>query len=369
MLEKFKKHIINIPGKKLERKFLVFESDDWGSIRIPDKKAFNSLVSQGLIKPNDPFSKYDALENADDLSELFSVLRKFKDFQGHYPVITANMVMANPDFEAIKASGYTEYHWENFAKTYDRFSKNTFSELQNGIEDKLFFPQFHAREHLNVPLWMKLLQNDDESFRKAFELGCFAIPYHSKDNRRDNLMASYDYNSNTDFEFIQKSIAEGLSIFESFFYYKSETTIAPCYVWDEAVEKFFKQQGVNVFQGSRFQNIPKNDSNKLKKVFHYNGELNANDSLYLSRNGLFEPSLIDKTDWVAKCLESIKIAFKWNKPAVIGTHRINFIGSLVEENRTENLKKLEVLLTEILQRWPNVEFISSEELAKQFRNQ
>jgi len=97
--------------------------------------------------------------------------------------------------------------------------------------------------------------------------------------------------------------------------------------------------------------------------------LNANDSLYLSRNGLFEPSLIAKTDWVAKCLESIKIAFKWNKPAVIGTHRINFIGSLVEENRTENLKKLEVLLTEILQRWPNVEFISSEELAKQFRNQ
>lgn len=365
MLERIKKNIINIPGKSLQRKLLVFESDDWGSIRIPDKSAFESLVSRELIKPNDPFSKYDTLENEEDLAALFSVLKNFKDFKGNHPVVTANMVMANPDFEKIKASGYREYHWEQFTKTYDRFSKNTFSELQKGIEDKLFYPQFHAREHLNVPLWMELLQKGNESFIKAFDLNCFAIPYHSKDNRRDNLMASYDYDSDADFRFIQKSISEGLAIFESVFKHNSETTIAPCYVWDEAIENAFKEEGVTVFQGSRFQNIPKKEGN-FKTIFHYNGQT-KNDSLYLSRNGLFEPSVYANVDWVSKCMESITVAFKWNKPAVIGTHRINFVGSLVEENRTANLEKLNQLLTKITQKWPDVEFISSADLAKEYQ--
>ena len=366
MLEVLKKNIINIPGKNIRRKLLVLESDDWGSLRIPDKKAFETLVSQGLIKPNDPFSKYDALENKEDLTALFSVLRKFKDSQGNHPIITANMVMGNPDFEKIKASGFAAYHWEHFAKTYDRFSNGTFAALQNGIEEKLFYPQFHAREHLNVPLWMELLQNGNESFRRAFDLGCFAIPYQSKDNRRDNLMASYDYNSEADFQFIQKSITEGLSVFESVFNHKSETTIAPCYVWDQAIENTFRQEGVSVFQGSRFQNIPNKNGGNFKTVFHYNGQ-QKNEIIYLSRNGLFEPSVYENVDWVSKCMESISVAFKWNKPAVIGTHRINFIGSLVEQNRTKNLEKLEILLTEIMQKWPDVEFISSADLAKEYQ--
>lgn len=367
MLEVIKKNIINIPGKGLRRKLLVFESDDWGSLRIPNKIAFESLMSQGLIKPNDPFSKYDALENKEDLTALFSVLKKFKDVNGNNPIITANMVMANPDFDKIKASDYKEYHWEHFTKTYDRFSKGTFNVLQNGIEERLFYPQFHAREHLNVPLWMELLQNGNESFLKAFDLGCFAIPYQSKDNRRDNLMASYDYNSEADFQFVQKSIVQGLSIFESVFNHKSETTIAPCYVWDEAIEDTFKQQGVNTFQGSRFQNIQNKNSGDFKAVFHYNGQ-RKKDSMYLSRNGLFEPSISENVDWVTKCMESISVAFKWNKPAVIGTHRINFIGSLVEKNSTENLMKLEMLLTSITKKWPDVEFITSAQLANLYKN-
>lgn len=367
MLELIKKNIINIPGKNIRRKLLVFESDDWGSLRIPDKNTYESLVSQGLIKPNDPFSKYDALENTEDLTALFSVLKKFRDDKGNHPIITANMVMANPDFDKIKASGYKEYHWEHFTKTYDRFSKGTFAALQNGIGEKLFYPQFHAREHLNVPLWMELLQNGNESFLKAFDLGCFAIPYQSENNRRENLMASYDYNSEADLQFIQKSITEGLSIFESVFNHKSETTIAPCYVWDEAVENIFSREGVNVFQGSRFQNIPNKDKSGFKTVFHFNGQ-QGKESIYLSRNGLFEPSIYENVDWVSKCMESISVAFKWNKPAVIGTHRINFIGSLVSENRTNNLEKLEKLLTKILQKWPEVEFISSADLAKVYQN-
>jgi hypothetical protein len=61
-------------------------------------------------------------------------------------------------------------------------------------------------------------------------------------------------------------------------------------------------------------------------------------------------------------MESIEIAFKWGKPAIIGTHRINFTGRLDLEQRNRNLEMLDMLLKEIIQKWPDVEFISSAEL-------
>lgn len=368
MLERIKKNIINIPGKRLDRKVLVLESDDWGSIRIPDAESYNKMIDLGLLSPHDPFSKYDTLESASDLESLFSVLYKFKDFKGNPPVITANMVVGNPDFEKIKASDFSEYHFEEFIQTYKKYEKgtDTFSLLQKGIETGLFFPQYHAREHLNVSAWMELLQSGEEAFRNAFDLHCFAIDYKSSANRRSNLMATYDYDTTDDLVFIQQSIAEGLAVFEKHFHFKSDTTIAPCYVWDSAIENIFSQNGIRVFQGSRFQNVPKPNA-AFKKVFHHNGE-KKNGAIYLSRNGLFEPSINQNTDWVAKAMESIATAFVWKKPAVIGTHRLNYVGSLVPENSRRNLKALELLLTQVLKIWPDVEFVSSAELAKLYQN-
>ena len=46
MLDKIKRHISNIPGWRTNRKLVVFESDDWGSIRMPDKKTFEKIQNQ-----------------------------------------------------------------------------------------------------------------------------------------------------------------------------------------------------------------------------------------------------------------------------------------------------------------------------------
>ena len=70
------------------------------------------------------------------------------------------------------------------------------------------------------------------------------------------------------------------------------------------------------------------------------------------------------TDVVGECLQRINLAFRWGKPVIIGSHRVNFIGSLDESNRTRNLKLLKQLLTEIVKRWPDVEFMSSDELGE-----
>jgi hypothetical protein len=367
MKELLKKNIINLKGKSLTKKLIVIESDDWGSIRIPSREVSQTLINKGLLDKNNPFDTIDCLESEEDLQSLFGVLGNFKDHLGNTPIITANMVMANPDFDAIKTSNFKDYKFEVFTDTYKRNSvtSSTIEALQQGIQEKLFFSQFHAREHLNINLWMQYLQNQDQNFHTAFDQECFSIKDPSPTNRRNNIMATYDYYSKEDLNVIRKSIIEGLELFEAVFEKKSETTICPCYVWDDKVEAVFNETGIHTFQGSKYQNVPVNGYSRFKKKFRYNGQKDS-DNTYFIRNCLFEPAINSKIDWVNKCMESIKVAFYWNKPAIIGAHRINFVGGIDPKNREDNLELLNSLLLKVLKNWPEVEFISSAELTKYY---
>jgi hypothetical protein len=84
---------------------------------------------------------------------------------------------------------------------------------------------------------------------------------------------------------------------------------------------------------------------------------------YLTRNCFFEPSL-PGGDWVDRCLYEISNAFRWNKPALISSHRVNYIGTLYPENRSNGLKQLGSLLHRIMNKWPDAAFVTSSELGE-----
>ena len=50
------------------------------------------------------------------------------------------------------------------------------------------------------------------------------------------------------------------------------------------------------------------------------------------------------------------------KPAVIGMHRVNYVGGIDEANRDFGLSQLRMLFSKILLAWPDVEFMSTEQL-------
>lgn len=363
-----KKHLINSRGSRINSKVVVLESDDWGSIRIPSKDVRKQLLEKCLISDKDPFSKYDALETSEDYFALYEVFRKFKDKNGNHPMLTANMILHNPDFEKIAAGKFETYYNESFLETYvnDPDSSNTFGALKVGIEQKMIVPQFHGSEHLNVSRWMKFLKEGNERYHFAFERNCFAIDEISSENRRGNLMAAYDYENEEELDYIKKSIPSGLKQFEDLFGFKSKTTVAPCYVWDSKIEKVFHDNKVDIFQGSYVQNCPV-QGKTFKKKYRHSGQLNKVGQRYLVRNGLFEPSTAPNVKWVDKCMESIAIAFKWGKPAIIGTHRINFASRLDEKQRATNLIDLENLLEKMLKRWPEIQFMDSASLVNLYK--
>lgn len=367
MKDTIKKHIINARGCRLNKRLIVFESDDWGAIRIPNNKIREELLKKGLLKQNDPFSRYDTLETSEDYEALFTVLKKHKDKNGQNPIITANFILNNPDFEKIKNDNFQDYFAEPFTSTYKKIkaSQDAFQVLEQGINQNLIKPQFHGSEHLNVVRWMNYLKSGDERFHSAFNKDCFAIDESSVQNRRHNLMATYDCNNEEEFAFTKKSIQSGLNQFQDVFGFNSLTSIAPCYVWDNRIEQEMFDCKVTAFQGSFLQNYPI-AGKPFKKIYHYNGQKNNLKQFYFIRNGLFEPSINSNIDWVSKCMESIEIAFKWGKPAIIGTHRINFVGQMDEKRRTENLEMFDQLLFRITQKWKDIQFLSSDNLLKYY---
>ncbi len=100
----------------------------------------------------------------------------------------------------------------------------------------------------------------------------------------------------------------------------------------------------------------------LKQIDKFWGNRGTNGLRYYRRNCKFEPSKNHNIDWVSQCLAEIDIAFRCGKPAVIDSHRVNYIGSISQENRDYSLRELGKLLKEVVKRWPDVEFMNSKQL-------
>jgi len=349
----------NIPGWKTDRKLIILESDDWGSIRLPANDVYDTFVKKGFNVQNSQYNRLDALESNDDLMALFEVLQKHKNRHGQYPCFTANVIMANPDFIKIRQSNFQEYHYEHFTDTLKRYPKHdqVFSLYQQGIERRLFHPQFHGREHLNINRWMGALQSQNETLQFTFDQ---QTTYSGKDDY--NYMEALDVDAPAEQEQLKSILRDGLRSFHTTFGYRSASFIAPCYTWDNELEETLSQEGVQYLQGGMHQYIPKGGFDNYDVKRHVLGKRNSSGQIYLTRNCFFEPALVQKTDWVDYTLSSIRDAFRWHKPAIICAHRINFIGYIKEANRTRNLNLLDQLLKRILKTWPSVEFITSDQL-------
>lgn len=358
-------HLINYKGWSTKRKIVVFESDDWGAIRLPDITKIEEYRKR-YPQTNNPYLKYDSLASEDDLNVLFSLISDCKDNFGNHPKLTFNTVVANPDFKKIKESGFKQYYYEPFTETLKRFSNHSqsFNLWKNAIDEKLMYPQFHGREHVNVPLWLEELRNGNQELLDAFDLGTWSVP----ENKSSiiNLQASLDWIDERPKEYQEGYINEGLSLFEEIFGFKSITIIPNNFILGEQLHEVLKNNGIKVIQGMKYQKLPFGEDNNQKRriIGRFIGSENEQQIKYFVRNGQYEPTQMPANyDSVDGCLKEISNAFFWNKPAIINTHRLNYVGVYDQKTKDENIKNFRVLVKSIIKKWPNVEFMDSAELA------
>lgn len=364
MVGRIRKVASNAFGWRTKRKIVVIESDDWGSIRTRDKAALKKLKAKGFDTKSSNFVKYDSFEREQDLSALLEVLQTVRDKNNRPAVITPMTIVANPDFRKIEANDFQEFFFEPFTQTGKRYegSSNILDLYQQGISEKLFMPEYHGREHLNHLRWLRGLVAAEKGLLQSFRVESFGFSYCDGDPIQDHL-AAYEPEFKKDIPQLEKSLINGLTMFKGIFGFEANYFVASKSPEPKQFERVLAENGIKYLTRYKLQKYPLGDG-KFEREFNWLGKINQYGQIIITRNAGFEPSDNPNVDWVDLCMSDVELAFKWKKPAVISSHRVNYIGRLSEKNRANGLRQLKNLLYQIVKKWPEVEFISSSELGK-----
>lgn len=359
--------LFNIPGWRTKRKIIVIESDDWGSIRMPSRDVYEKFLKEGYPVDRHLYERYDSITSGNDLELLFDLLKSFKDSKDNSPVITANCVVANPDFEKIRAGNFSNYYFELISETFKKYPEHhqNLELWKQGDEAGVFHPQYHGREHVNVSLLMDALQKGDRDAHFSFENNVPGSIPNGVEVGGNSYVMAMRYTTLADKEEKLKIFLEGLDLFEDLFGYRSLSIIPPVYTWSPDFDRAVFEKGVRYIQGIRLMHEPVVGS-KSKYHRRHLGIRNSLGQISLIRNAIFEPTLknLGINDPVSTCLSEINIAFKLNKPAIICSHRINYVGYLDTRNRDNSLELLGQVLSKALKRWPDIEFMTTDQLGK-----
>lgn len=353
-------------GYQTNKRQILILSDDWGSVRLKSLAARESLRAKGIDVDANRFDQYDCLESNKDLEGLFEVLTKYKDHLGNHPCVTAVTNVANPDFQAIKKSDFKHYYFEKNIDTYRRYpnSDRVANLVKEGKAAKVFMPQSHAREHLQVNWWMTELKKKESMARQVFDEEFFFLGNNHLINKEiSSLGASLNTKYTEDFTSAEKIADSSLEMFNEIYGFRSDYFCPPAQFYSENILPILSNQDIKWLDVARTQKVTRLNK-KPKQFFRILGQKSQYGFRYLVRNAVFESNFSKENNGVNSCLKSIQEAFDCKQPAIISNHRASFVGGVEEHNRTRGLKALDLLLKEILLKWSDVEFISIQSLKK-----
>lgn len=354
----------NLLGKKTWRKIVVIECDDWGGIRMPSREVYKILLQKGIINDQDRYIKNDTLADRKDLELLFETLLESKDKRGNPAVMTAVTNVANPDFQRIKDADYEEYFFEPFTKTLLRYGRGTetFDTWKKGMELGIFTPELHGREHISVQHWLRKLREGDKNLITGFNHEVVALKVDGLHSALDGFRPEFYINSSDQLKFLNNSISDAVHLFRDIFSYKPNAFVPGNGIFHPVFERVVAKEGVKYLNVSHFSPVP-DMHGRLTLRYYHTGKKTSFGLRYYTRNCAFEPTEVSYRG-IDLTMRQIEMAFRWGKPALISTHRVNFIGVLEPSNREKGLKELKLLLNSIVKKWTDVEFMSLRDMFK-----
>jgi len=370
MIGKLKSKLIlnakNLVGWKTDRKIVVFSVDDYGNVRLDSKEARENL-DKAKYKALNRFDRLDTLETREDLEMLFDVLCSVKDRNGRHAVFTPFSLPCNINFEKMEVTGNREYHYELLPETFSKKTelqpkayKGTWELWIEGVRSGVMVPQFHGREHLNLKVFEeKLTAGDDEllanlnnrSFTSLSDSGYSTI----------SPLAAFDFWEFNENDRFHEVVSDGLEKFEEVYGFRATHFTPPVYNSHPVIYDTLKKHGIDFIDSALVKNEHQGKGNYRKK-FNYTGKKSTAEQIFMVRNVVFEPTEERGINWVNFAERQIEAAFRWKRPAIISSHRVNFCGHIDPVNREKGLEALGKLLGRITQRWPDVEFMAANEL-------
>lgn len=358
----------NIVGWRTKRKLVVFCVDDYGNVRLNSAEARRKLEEAG-VKLKSRFDRFDALETREDLEVLFDTLSSVTDIHGNPAVFTSFAMPANLDFESIVQSDYNQCFCERLDITFDKLEsaqpaayRGAWSLMKDGIDKGLICPQFHGREHFNKKIIVeKLMAKDKELLTNIKNRSLAGI----SDSGYPTISwtAAFDFWQVDENKSLINDIHLGMNDFKMVYGISPICFTPPATVVHKSLLPVLKKEGIRMMDAKTI-GINHQGMGKFTRNYNYTGKTTDNDLKIVVRNVMFEPTMKYHTDWVKAATDQIMAAFRWGKPAIISSHRVNFAGHVDEKNRQVGIQSLALLLKNIKQKWPDVEFITTSQLNK-----
>jgi hypothetical protein len=310
---------------------LVIESDDWGA---------------------------GPLEQAEALRAITGVLRAFRDGTGRHPVMTLGIVFEIPDSERIEREDLAQYHGRCLD---DACFDEVNSAIREGIDAGVFAPQLHGQCHY-WPQAVMAVARTDPSVRRWLTASRFpqteALPSALQSRWIDaSLLPSRPLDAGD----IAKAASDEALIYRRHFGMAPQVAVATTFVWNEEVEKAWKDAGVEVLITPGRRATCRDATGGLDGIDRamLTGELSDAGQSYLVRDVYFEPTLGHAPE---RLLEGLEARTREGRACLVEMHRFNFL-----QEMDQSLNALRTALERSLGRHPNLRFTSPQEIARDIR--
>ena len=361
-------NIKNIPGWRTRAKLVIFNVDDYGNMRLASRAAKAQLEQAGMTLAG-RFDQLDTLETREDLEALFEVLDSVRDRSGRGAVFTPYALSANPDLAALRTDPDI-WQSEDLPETFGRLAgedprayEGAWALWSEGIDRGLMQPEFHGREHFNLHLLKRKLSRRDADVMANIDAYSMAGLKEDPDLPGIGFTHAFGLLDRSELAQHREIIADGIARFSRIFGRSPRCFTPPAQRLHPELHEFVAAQGIRAIDRPLYS-VQQIDRGQRKGAYHIIGRRRGQGHVTLVRNVIFEPNLYPSRDEVAHALGLIEAAFRWGKPAMISSHRVNFCGHIDPSNRRAGLDDLKRLLKAIVKRWPEVEFISAGELAQ-----
>src|SRR5690554_6153275 len=140
---------------------------------------------------------------------------------------------------------------------------------------------------------------------------------------------------------IKHILQEGIINFKKIYGYGATCFTPPAQQFPESLESFLPKLGIKAMDKPLYSS-KHIGFGKHRRRFHYIKQNRDTGLLELVRNVVFEPT-DSNIDHVDKAIKQVEAAFRWNRPAIISSHRVNFSGGIDPKNRKKGLDNLNLL--------------------------
>jgi hypothetical protein len=320
---------VNLDWKRM--KAVVLESDDWGLCAwAPDLQAFRVLSDLPVFRsPTGRRYGGSTLERASDIKRIAGILSQLRGADGFPPILQANTVMGAPDYARLQPPAFEcdELPLIGLPLVPSRWARpGLWGEIVAAREAGVWWPELHGLHHLPEAAWLKALRTGVVEARRAFEQQspvCGAV------------VQSGEYDPREPLDLRVRNLERAVERFQQLFGRLPESFCPPGYRADADIEAEAERLGIHTLQGG-----PERPGGGLPRLRHFLERYRFPDvrgeRFYLPPRIAFEPGVEESVlplIGVEGALRGVRAAWSRSQPAIVSTHRANYVQ--LDESRGE----------------------------------